>query len=157
MSDPNGWPDASKPGRPLNPERDGWYWLCAAVGIGAPYPMLWSADGKAWDTGDGWVFCTDPALTERQRYLGSCLTPAEVAALVAAARREGAEAMRDACARTAVGAPTNEPMGGPRTDLRSGIYAAIRALPLPDADDHLGIPAAAVERAARGGEAADDR
>ena len=98
MSDANGWPDASKPGRPLNPERDGWHWLCAAVGIGAPYPMLWSADGKAWDTGDGWVFCTDPALTERQRYLGPCLLPEEVAAREAAAAAEE----REACALIAV-------------------------------------------------------
>jgi hypothetical protein len=79
-------------GRPQNPERDGWHWLCAAVGTGAPYPMLWSADGKAWDTGDGWIFCTDPALIERRRYLGPCLTPAEITAREAAS----AEAMREA-------------------------------------------------------------
>lgn len=94
MADAHGWPDASKPGRPLNPERDGWHWLCAAVGIGAPYPMLWSADGKAWDTGDGWVFCTDPALTERKRYLGPCLLPEEVAAREAAAAAEAGQ-LRD--------------------------------------------------------------
>ena len=85
--------------------------------------------GRVWCQVNQWTCC--PA--------GECDAPkpaeyvlaSEVAALVAAARREGAEAMRDACARTAVSAPTNEPMGGPRTDLRSGIYAAIRALPLP--------------------------
>lgn len=135
-ADPNGWPDASKPGRPLNPERDGWHWLCVAVGIGAPYPMLWSADGKAWDTGDGWVFCTDPALTERRRYLGPCLLPEEVAAREAAA----AEAMRDACA--AICARHVEPNIARAADkVAAGVGAmamvardTIRALPIPAAD-----------------------
>jgi hypothetical protein len=81
MSDNNGWP--GKPGVPLNPERDGWHWVCAAVGIAAPYPMLWCADGKAWDTGDGWEFYTSPRMTERTRYLGPVLTPAEVEARAA--------------------------------------------------------------------------
>ena len=56
--------------------------------------MLWSTDGKAWDTGDGWEFCTSPRMTERTRYLGPCLTPAEVAAREQAA----AVKMREACA-----------------------------------------------------------
>ena len=120
-------------GRPENPERDGWHWLCAAVGIGAPYPMLWSADGKAWDTGDGWVFCTDPALTERQRYLGPCLLPEEVAALVAAARREGAEAMRGDAAKVAALWPT-----GITTEAQEQLAAAIRALPLPGDEKESG-------------------
>jgi|688.fasta_scaffold460099_2 hypothetical protein len=85
MSDNNGWP--GKPGVPLNPERDGWHWVCAAVGIAAPYPMLWCADGKAWDTGDGWEFYTSPRMTERTRYLGPALTPAEVDALTTRLRR----------------------------------------------------------------------
>jgi hypothetical protein len=92
MSDNNGWPDPARPGVPLNPERDGWHWVCAAVGIAAPYPMLWCADGKAWDTGDGWEFCTSPRMTERTRYLRPCspedLSPAEVEARIATARKE---------------------------------------------------------------------
>lgn len=140
MSDPNGWPDASKPGVPKNPERSCTHRLAFPSG---EHDWLWRAGLRPfWVTHTGRLVEPAELPSFRARYLGSCLTPAEVAALVAAARREGAEAMRDACARTAVSAPTNEPMGGPRTDLRSGIYAAIRALPLPDADDHLGIPAA---------------
>lgn len=89
MNNPNNWPDSDKPGVPLNPERDGWHWVCSAVGIAAPYPMLWGADSKAWDTGDGWEFCTSPRMTERTRYLGPCLTPAEVAAREQAAYKQG--------------------------------------------------------------------
>lgn len=128
-------------GRPEHPERDGWHWVCAAVGIAAPYPMLWSHDGKAWDTGDGWEFCTAPRMTERTRYLGPALLPAEVAALVEQARREGAEAMREACEQAACDAADppgikNEVEGQVAADAREMVMDAIRALPLPDSPNH---------------------
>jgi hypothetical protein len=82
---PNGWPDPSRPGVPLHPERDGWHWVdeCARE---------WSATEQAWldHAGD-----PVPAFTYmRLRYLGPCLTRAEVAAALAAQ----AMAMRQACA-----------------------------------------------------------
>lgn len=84
MTDPNGWPDPMRPGVPMNPERDGWHWLdeCARE---------WSAIDQAWLDHAG-----DPIFMvpyERFRYFGPCLTPAEAAARVAEARREG---MREA-------------------------------------------------------------
>jgi hypothetical protein len=78
------WPDPARPGVPLNSERDGWHWVLVAHGVGHPFPMLWAADGRMWDAGDaGWVLAED--IAPRWRYLGPCLTPAEVAARVAAA------------------------------------------------------------------------
>lgn len=91
-SDPNGWPDASKPGYPANPERDGWHWLMIGHGIAHPFPMLWCASGDMWEAGDdGYVDAAD--ISTRWRYLGPCLTPAEVAAAV--------QAEREACADVA--------------------------------------------------------
>jgi hypothetical protein len=132
-------------GRPQNPERDGWHWLCAAVGTGAPYPMLWCADGKAWDTGDGWIFCTDPALIERRRYLGPCLTPDEIAAREAAS----AEAMREACAAwhdyQAEQWKKADPHHGAHR-RHAGHASYIRALPLPHASALARAEKAAYQR-----------
>jgi hypothetical protein len=88
----NGWPGA--PGVPLNPERDGAHWI---VRGGRIVPALWTAATEAWRPADK---CTPFAgysargpTVERWRYLGPCLTPAEVAARVAAAKSDG---MREA-------------------------------------------------------------
>jgi hypothetical protein len=92
MTDPNGWPDASKPGVPLNPERDGWHWLWADTTEMA----RWKATVQMWSFGhDDWY--TPWWLGGRlgYAYLGPCHTPAEVAALIEAARREE----REACAK----------------------------------------------------------
>jgi len=92
MTDPNGWPDASNPGVPLNPERDGCHWL-RRKGSSTAEAWLWTdptaVDGfesefRWWTDVDG-----DPEDMARQfDYLGPCHTPAEVAALIEAARRE---------------------------------------------------------------------
>lgn len=103
MTDPNGWPDASKPGYPSNPERDGTYWIIGWEGklfVGEWHPEAehwsWSNDGSSvW-----WSAAGMPRLG--LGYAGPCLTPAEVKAKVAAARREeqlsafeaGAKSMR---------------------------------------------------------------
>lgn len=87
------WP--GEPGVPLHPERDGWHWMLVTHGIGHAFPMLWDAGGRMWDAGDaGWTLAED--IATRWRYLGPCLTPADLAAERAAA----AEAMREACAKT---------------------------------------------------------
>lgn len=90
MSDNNGWPDAARPGVPLNPERDGWHWLQAPEG--QPWCWFWMvASGKgAWcddDTGD----FEPPEAVAEMRYIGPCLTPSDVAAREAQARREALE------------------------------------------------------------------
>lgn len=78
-----GWPDPTRPGVPMNPERDGWHWLRAPFDLHAVY----------WRSKDG-VFHTAHMkhLSPSQAamgwdYAGPCLTPAEVTA------REEAAAM----------------------------------------------------------------
>lgn len=91
MSDNNGWHDPARPGVPLNPERDGWHWLewmdyCGTKPTGIIDQFKWERDGY-WDR-----------TTHRSarywacwRYLGPCLTPVEVDARVAQARRDALE------------------------------------------------------------------
>ena len=123
-TNPGGWPDAARPGYPANPERDG------------EHMMEWTDEhGRVWREVWKWRTDSKPPLWLRPnftggpygyepkhltapiyasiRYLGPCHTPAEVAALVEAARREereaNAEAARcvpipeDACAAEAHG------------------------------------------------------
>ena len=105
---PGGWPDAAMPGHPLHPERDG------------VHMMEWTDEhGRVWREVWKWRTDSKPPLWLRPnftggpygyepkhltapiyasiRYLGPCHTPAEVAALVEAARREE----REACAKVA--------------------------------------------------------
>lgn len=96
--DPNGWPDPARPGVPLNPERDGWHWVVAAdPGVSTESaPWWWCADKQHWLPPVA-VSGTLPLSPSRVqwRYLGPCLTPAEVAAREAdAALRVVREAMR---------------------------------------------------------------
>ncbi len=98
----NGWPDAERPGVPINPERDAFHWIRRK---GSQWHEAWrwdpDADGcgteysGAWAEADG-----DGVPLEMARwyeYAGPCLTPAEVAALVEAARREEREACAALC------------------------------------------------------------
>jgi hypothetical protein len=112
MTDPNGWPDASKPGYPMNPERDGEHMMERTDDHGRVWHEVWKwrADSKPaeWQQPEftGGFYGYEPkrllALAARVpvyaelRYLGPCHTPAEVVALVEAAYRAGAEAMRRA-------------------------------------------------------------
>jgi hypothetical protein len=96
---PNGWPDPSKPGVPLHPERDGWHWL--ARNADDAWPFYWvSGTESGWCAEDGCnVDCadTEPEFMAHYwpRYLGPCHTPAEVAAREAAAA-QAMEARKDA-------------------------------------------------------------
>lgn len=105
-------------GVPLNPERDGWHWLQWNVSAQskyqfqrAPMAMLWNAGEipKHWDS-------------TRLDYLGPCHTPAEVAALVEAARREE----REACAVIAY-AELNAATTEGEQDIVGNVIDAIRA------------------------------
>lgn len=93
---PGGWPDASKPGVPQNPERAWWHWLRRAED-GLVLCKHWSADQGGWV--DGVTLSPATVVEYGVAYCGPCLTPAEVAAREAAARREGIEAALDACRR----------------------------------------------------------
>ena len=91
MSDttPGGWPDAARPGVPMNPERDGWHWVrWAGYEPGMEFTAFWSSGG--WD--DDWAHLAGDRQAHRYIYLGPCHTPAEVAAQIEAARRDEREA-----------------------------------------------------------------
>jgi hypothetical protein len=85
---PGGWPDASKPGVPQSPERDGWHWL--QFGDDRPIATAWVAELNAWASGA--AYSPDGVVELGFRYIGPCLLPSEVAAQVEAARREEREA-----------------------------------------------------------------
>lgn len=119
---PGGWPDASKPGVPLEPQRDGWHWL--QFNDDRPIPTAWIAEIDAWASGA--AYSPEGVVELGFRYVAPCLTPAEVAARVAAARREGVEA-----ALAAVDAEP-EPEGDmpaklANTDKRILVLATVRA------------------------------
>lgn len=155
-TDPAGWPFADRPGVPLNPERDGYHWLAATDGdqpTGHTAVMFWFA-------GTGFYAIEAVPVTQRSivsgwRYLGPCLTPDEVTALVEQARCEGAEAMREGaatflqCCAKALRLKDAEQRGIPdhmgwslEAHAADAWAAAIRDLPLPHG------PLAAAERAA---------
>jgi len=114
MTDPNGWPDPEHPGVPENPERDGWHW---GVYLGvAPEPFWWDADKQRWADTNGMSGLN----ARRMRYLGPCLTPAEVAALAAENAR-----MREALAKIR---GDGDPYGPAGPDLRGCIEIARAAL-----------------------------
>jgi hypothetical protein len=97
MSD-NGWP--SEPGVPLNPERNGWHWVkpkaSSKGGIqlfdeSAPRPMPWNIVSPLSHE-PAWNGVMEPKHADNAwQYLGPCLTPAEVNARVAQARRDALE------------------------------------------------------------------
>lgn len=96
MTDARGWPDEQRPGVPLNSERDGWHFLHHPEDL-RPCVVAWDASIAAWCSGA--AHSPHGVVELGYRYLGPCHTPAEVSALVAAARREGAAAEREAAAR----------------------------------------------------------
>lgn len=94
-ADPAGWPDASKPGYPMNPERDGWHWIDRPI-LGLK-PMRWlEAAGGGWVESPVCCFASEAA-ANNWRYLGPCPTPADLAAAVEAER----ERTKEACAKAA--------------------------------------------------------
>ncbi len=118
----NGWPDPARPGVPLNPEREGHHWCCVYPNL--PFPIVWRHDGIGfrWDNG----YSPEQA-AQHWRYVGLCLTPAEVAARSAAA----AEAMREACAAWCAGKEQTSRSFGSHADAYEIAARNIRALPLP--------------------------
>jgi hypothetical protein len=146
MTDHNGWPDAAKPGYPMNPERDGWHWVRPNVAPAyAPECWFWIASAEVFerDASDQ----DDPWFPTHYDYLGPCHTPAEVAALIDAAYQAGAEAMREAAAQNAdcecgirrdavlarlESGVARKARNNPCSDVCLALNAAaIRALPLP--------------------------
>lgn len=79
-------------GRPQNPDLVMYHWL--VTDTGQIHALRWAAN--EWDFGVQTISPRGMA-SSSWRYLGPCLTPAEIAAQVEAARREE----REACAATA--------------------------------------------------------
>lgn len=80
-------------GRPQNPERDGPHWVTHPNDVDAAngkMAVYWNGHGR-WLL-PGMLRPLHPAEMVGYLYHGPCLTPFEVAAQVAAARREGIEA-----------------------------------------------------------------
>ncbi len=80
------WPDPARPGVPLNPERDGWHWV-KRIGQKQAHIERWI--GSHWWLGPS--FGGAKTNIEKYEYLGPALTPAEVEARVAQARRDALE------------------------------------------------------------------
>lgn len=81
-----GWPDAARPGYPQNPERTAYHWV--QLSGGGTHAAYWNK--VEWNLGRDYLRPCEAAYS--WRYVAPCLTPAEVEACVAAARREGIEA-----------------------------------------------------------------
>jgi hypothetical protein len=91
MSDTNTWPDAERPGVPLNPEQDGWHWI--SIDGREPECKEWLSYRKHIRMGEGrngtwWIVGTavacSPASASKWRYFGQALTPDEVSAQIKA-------------------------------------------------------------------------
>jgi hypothetical protein len=136
MTDQNGWPDASKPGYPLNPDRDGWHWVDRPMhGV---LPMQWlEIAGGGW-VGKHTCLTALEATKAGWRYVGPCLTPAEVAARIEAAYREGYEDGYDAgendatCAAQGITNPDSKSQDQSWQDSAAAITTG---LPLPRMED----------------------
>ncbi len=98
--DNNGWP--GKPGVPLNPEREGWHWVQRVDKGFVPSPRIilwtddWTSGQFSWDA-IGYSSAPEQKLGRDFRYIAPVLTPAEVADLVAKAKRDALEEAADLC------------------------------------------------------------
>jgi hypothetical protein len=153
MTDPNGWPNSSKPGVPLNPEQFGAHRI---RWFGDDETWLWHPRRNVWiNSVGGFHSALDVGSAYGSTYLGPCHTPAEVEALVdlaiksgrlaerEAAYQAGAEAMRRAAMAACVlaGPPAhtyaseNAEIYRAQDTMRDRCVDAIRALPLPKMED----------------------
>ena len=118
-------------GRPENPERDGWHWV-KALSSKETIALFWTHVVAEWEYGDDWL--SSQQASRRYRYLGPCLTPAELAAREADAYQRGQEAMREAAVSAAI---THTATSGQRNakdvwraSIGSECADAIRAMPI---------------------------
>lgn len=124
-------------GRPQNPERDGWHFY--EDRDGDDFAAWWNAEKQQHLIVEMFLegsqaFSPSQAIVLRWRYLGPCLTPAEVAAAVAQARRKALEEAALMAERVARDWAHTPPAAVERGGLH--IAAAIRAL--IGADDAAG-------------------
>jgi hypothetical protein len=120
-TDPNGWPDASKPGVPLHPERNGWHWLHHPEDI-RPIVQPWDAEHASWISGA--MHSPQGVADLGFRYLGPCLLPDALARALDQARREGMEAAARIAQSVRVPFRDHDPA---KYEIGVEIAAAIRA------------------------------
>ena len=111
-------------GRPQNPERDGWHWV-GSTEAEKPVVLIWYAPTQNWVLG---AIGLPPSSLAGANYLGPCLTPAEVEARVAAARREALEEAAKIALRLEVSEDAGPVDGHARVMASVQIAAAIRSL-----------------------------
>jgi hypothetical protein len=164
------WPDPSRPGVPLHPERDGWHWFETDEGDFIPYEWRTNGECERGRWPPGWIFDAYAELDPKElRYLGPALTPAEYIAAVAAAFDNGARAMREVAARdVGCGCDNRDAVVSARSNAERSrlcgrapcaalLAMDVRMLPLPAMEEKPGEPvikeslstdAAAIRRAA---------
>jgi hypothetical protein len=84
MSDNNGWP--GKPGVPLNPERDGEGHVWRVDGVMDIHK--WVAKKQWYEDQRGFWVTPDQLIADGDEYFGRIVTPAEVEARIATARKD---------------------------------------------------------------------
>ena len=97
MTTTTNWPDPTRPGVPMFPERDGWH---IVVFMGSEQPMRWRASTPFphWLAMSGKMLdVIELGRTRFSGYIGPCLTPAQIAELLAGER----ERCVDVCNRLA--------------------------------------------------------
>lgn len=88
MTNPTNWPNPERPGFPMFPERDGWHWV--ATQGNALRPLYWCWKSESWcASADPWANFWK--YTDSWSYIGPCLTPAQIAELLAAEREKCAQ------------------------------------------------------------------
>lgn len=104
-ADPNGWPDAERPGVPMNPEVDGWHWLHHPEDL-RPIVAGWQAELHGWPSGE--LHSPQGIVDLGYRYLGPALLPSEVKRL-----REEVASLRLTLGGRTFDASVPEPIGCP--------------------------------------------
>lgn len=82
---PTNWPNPERPGVPMFPERDGWHSLRTySLGL-----FFWDSANKYWWDSQKRFYRTVPEIlkdTVGAKYIGPCLTPTQIAELLAGER-----------------------------------------------------------------------
>ena len=124
-----GWPDEARLGVPLNPGVDGWHWLIESRQSCDPaFPILWVVRYQIWK---GPRIPAEMATSHN--YLGPCLTPAQQAVEIQAAKREVLADIRDEAAHL-------------RADARDGVRNGSKPGDYENAADWIEWVAEKVER-----------
>lgn len=130
-------------GRPQQPERDGWHWVSYLDPDIPPQGIFWSCEHGKWEGVREWL--APSTLAHSHHYLGPCLTPAEVATSLAAARQAEREAAAAVCRTKA-----NDLRNYEHTRFVAGLCAvAILSQPAPEGADTLATQIATAEQRGR--------